>query len=358
MKYLLFLFLTVFSHAEFVYDWVWASNYDGGQAFGCGGISCTDYCKNTYPVGSSFSGVIQSGGIVNQTLGYTYVTHETVLRDDLGITPLDDIYCRVIVEVTPPPACPLNSTYDFPTESCKCTLPYIPSYDLNGTMSCILPDCPAIYEQHQPPLPLFLVTTSVTNCNFFPMADNAVLNLDGMICCYGQEDVDDNTNCALNEIEISGNCYPIDSNNSDSPIPPECGTDSYWSASANQCLPNQDDINGSDAGGDTNTDTNSSTPLPSPDDLLDFMDIADFDEVEQQLRDVVNSYVLVQIPVAISGTCSSEFQRTFTFFGKSYTIDVSKYMSALNDYLPLLKSIILFMFSISGVLIVLSSGRD
>lgn len=254
-----------------------------------------------------------------------------------------------------------NSHYDLSSEGCVCDVNYLPTYDLNGLKSCDLPECPTVYEQHQPPLPLFSEVSNPANCNFFPFGDNAVATLIENVkyCCYGQQNEDNNSTCGPNEIQIGDNCYPIQDNDDNSTDPIDCGAGSSWSDSANQCLP--DDIYSNDLNGtmSNNIDNNGTQgSLPNQGDIDAFLDIANFDGLKDEMGSLLNRYVLIQLPVNVGGTCTNEFTQTFSFMGHSYTINLNSYMSAVYDYLPLLKGIILFMMALSGVVIVLSSGRD
>lgn len=257
-----------------------------------------------------------------------------------------------------------NSSYDWASEGCKCDAGYLPNYGFEGLQSCDLPECPPIYEEHQPPLPLFAQVAWPTECNFFPYGDNAVATLIPNVryCCYGQENTDNNSSCGTNEIDIGGNCYPIEDNDDNSTDPKTCEKGSHWSASANQCLPDDtsfiNDLNGTMT--NTNPDYNGTTSgfLPSDADKSAFEDVSNFDGVKDAMTDILSSYVLIQLPVNVGGTCTQELTQTFTFMGHSYTWNLSPYLQPLNDYLPIFKGLIIFMFAFGGVLIVLASGRS
>lgn len=271
------------------------------------------------------------------------------------------------------PPCPSNSSWDSVQEKCNCNTDYYATYDISGNMTCELPECPTSYDSHNPPLPLFKIVTDPSFCNFFAMADGAYLQINSSrTCCYGQESIDDNNTCGTNEMEINGQCYPLVENNDTNP-PIECNGDEYYSESQGGCVPifttdtngstsPNDGVNSDTVDGDINTpltDTNGDGKTNVDDYSGDGSEFGiDLDAVKGKLTSVINSYVLVDVPITASGTCSSDLQRTFTILGQSYTLDLAPYMQQFNEYLPIIKSLVLFMFAFSAVVLVLASSRN
>lgn len=366
MKYLLFILLTVYSFGtvynpyydgvssttRYYPNYVYTTSETNNNA--CFDNRFTLFENPWFQSNTKWKGMNYSVGYSGGYCIYTVTNYDLSNCLEGETFDAESMSCSL-----PTPSCPPNSEYDYATEGCKCTLPYLPTYDLNGTMECLLAECPILFDEHNPPLPLFKVTTSASLCNFFPMGDNAVLDLDGTICCYGQENDDDDTICGANEIDIGGHCYPIETNDDNSTEPKTCASGSHWSDTANQCVPDATAYN--DGNGTINpntTDNNDSTLLPSENDLADFDDIADWEGVKDAMNGVLNSYILVQLPVNVGGTCTNELTQTFTFMGHSYTLNLAPYLQSLNNYLPIFKGLIIFMFALGGVLIVLASGRS
>lgn len=266
--------------------------------------------------------------------------------------------------VSPPLVCPINEHTEN-NEDCICNNGFPRIDGICQTPSI----CPSSYDSHVPPLPLFKETDNISKCNFFNFGDNAVLTLDNLICCYGQEMPIDDNNCPLNNININGNCYPIESNDDNETNPKECPNGSYWSMNADKCLkwfPDNNDtqdpsnpdsgVNDGDLNGDNQVSSNDKEELSFWDEK--FNDAVNFDGLKNNLEKFAVDYVLVKLPVRISGSCSGELRKTFNLFGASYTLDLSSNMQVIYDYMPMLKMIILFLASVTGVLIVMSNKGD
>ena len=267
------------------------------------------------------------------------------------------------------PDCPVNSSYSQDSESCECDTGYQSSYDISGEMSCVAVTCPSVYNS----LSFFAIAPTINDCNFFELSDGAALSVSpNTVCCYGQEAIDDNQTCPPNNVEINGECYPIvdnpDDNSTDSH---DCPTGEYWSFIENSCVPFFPDDNSSDSDPDpndstTDLDPNASVSSLTNDDL--FGGEMSPDEYSSELneysrkaydsvRELLDSYVLLELPVNVSGSCSDELVQTFTIFGFSYSINLTAWFSSINEYNSLIYSIVMFVFGLSGVVVVLS-GRS
>jgi hypothetical protein len=270
------------------------------------------------------------------------------------------------------PSCPPNAVYNTQNEGCECMPPYLTEWDVD-TMYCVMPDCPPFFESHTPPLPLFNQVTNVNDCNYFPMADFAYTTLGDVVCCYGQKNIEDNDplSCGTNEIMVNGSCVPIEGGDENDPMAEEreCAEGSTYSESAGQCVPvvpdtdvNEDgNPNSADADGD-GTITNDE--LFQNDEWDDYSgDGSEFGinigGMADKVGEAIDSYVLLDIPVSVSGTCNAELSYTFTvpIINKTHTIEANTYMEKMNEYNPVIKGIVLFLFSVSGVLLVMA-GRD
>ena len=62
--------------------------------------------------------------------------------------------------------------------------------------------------------------------------------------------------------------------------------------------------------------------------------------------------------MSISGTCNAELVREVNLLGASYTIDLRPYFKQLDEFAPTIKSLVIFLFGLSGVLIVLASAKE
>jgi hypothetical protein len=278
------------------------------------------------------------------------------------------------MECSPPP-CGDNQTWNSDNEQCECNSPYVPQYNLSNDMSCVLPDCPPIYTGGATPLPLFKQTTDVNNCNFFNWADGAVLDIDGLVCCYGQEGVDDTNTCPPNTINIEGHCYPIsEGNQTDEDIEKDiCNSTPgmMWSINRNECvsihtgLPENNETNpnegnggipGSDGSVDGNGTVLGNTLMTEGNEEAFNVDM---DGVKNSLNGLLDSYVFIKVPVNVSGSCSSELSYTFSFpLIGSYTVDASPYIAQLEPYMDVFRMLIYFLFAFSGVIIVLASTKE
>jgi len=269
--------------------------------------------------------------------------------------------------------CPDNSVYSISDEDCKCNDGYIPDYDLgfSGLKSCTAPKCPPTYTDFDGyPHPLFKVTDAVSKCNWFGYSSGHSIEIipPGIVCCYGQEAIEDNNTCEINEIEINGNCYPVTHEEKNDTNPHDCPMGEYWSFMANQgeggCLPFFPENN--DTGDDGSIPSGSSLGNMDKDTGLitssvDSPGQGDFEDAMSpfldKAKDVLNSYVLIDLPIQV-GTCSNDFKVSFTIFGNSYSIDLNSYFSQINSVLGWISALVIFMFAFAGVLIVLSSGKD
>jgi hypothetical protein len=258
--------------------------------------------------------------------------------------------------------------------------------EING--ECQTPTCPPVFQS----LPLFKIAQTLSDCDFFPLSDSAALDLpDGSgVCCYGQPDLNETDPCPPNSIEIDGKCYPIepqsDKNDTD---PYDCPDDQYWDFMANGgeggCLPffpddngtapggtnpggdgssGSNDENGTDPGG-TNpggSDSNGTAPGGSGEGGISNDDYEEGlkgygDKLLSYGENALNGYILVRLPVTVVGGCDGSLSKSMTILGRSYTIDISDGIRKFDSQNGLIKSIVLFLFAISGVVIVLS-GRS
>lgn len=277
-------------------------------------------------------------------------------------------------------SCPVNASPDPNNpESCKCNDGYEPSYSLDGTFECLEKQCLPIVDD----LPFFLKVSpaDISLCNFFPLSDSSFVELDPSTgCCYGQPNFEDNSTCPSNNIEINGQCYPVtSSDDNDTPVSHVCPTGEYWSFSANGgqggCVPFFTDSNGTDplpSDGLDGTITGSDGNLSAIDLGYNFdnlgqdqgfadglvKDVVNLDGVSTELNKLLDSYVLIDLPLRATGSCDAELTKTITVLGASYTIDARPWVSKFNEYLPLIRSFVIFSFVFSGVLIVLGRGGD
>ena len=283
-------------------------------------------------------------------------------------------YCLIPIDTVEPDVnCTVpNSHYDYSGESCVCDDGYISDYSFTGLISCSAPECPPTYTDYSGfPQPLFMVTDDVSKCNFFSYSDGYSIDIDppGIVCCYGQEAIDDNSTCGTNEIEVNGDCYPISHSDDNQTDPHECPIGEYWSFTANGgdggCLPFFPDENittNSDSSlpsgttlanvDNTTGDVTSTLSAPSQKNFEDAMS-----PFLDKAKDVLKSYVLLDLPIQ-TGTCSNDFSVSFTIFGTTYKMDLNKYFSSINQNLSWISSLVIFMFAFAGVVIVLSSGKD
>ena len=279
----------------------------------------------------------------------------------------------------PPVSCPDGADYNVTAEECQCKKGYDSSYNAGGDLVCTPPLCPDTYDS----LPLFKVADSVVDCNFFELSDGSALTRpDGKICCYGQPALDDNSSCPPNNVEINGECYPItDSNKTD---PKDCPSGEWWDISANDwaggCVPifeppadsNSTDPNNPPGGSNTPTggsgELNGSAPATTltngdlfggemtPDEYSDSLK-GYTNKAYDYVKKLLDGYVLVKLPVNISGSCSNELVQTFTILGKSYTVNLTSWFQKINDYNSLIYALVMFIFGVTGVIIV-ASGRS
>ena len=293
------------------------------------------------------------------------------------------------------PQCPVNAEYSLQLETCSCIPPYISDFS-DGELTCITPDCPPFYEDHNPPLPLFNQTDDYSKCDFYPLTDGATFSIGDIVCCYGQKKDDHESICSSGEIEINGVCYPVDPTSPDTnETSYECPLEYYWSFQDDKCMPfypdeNQTDPDGTDTGdtggtdsndtdsnqtdpdgldtGDTggtgtdgadSNDTDSNETLEEKMSLVDQLmsDVSNLNGIKSTLTHAVNNYALVSLPVTVSGSCSRDFRKTFTIFGKTYTFDMNSYMQPLYDFLPMLKAIYLFLSVYLAISVHLSKGE-
>jgi len=341
---------------------------------------CTDGLEPSpefYPHGTKMKVDLDASKPASSWIGCTY--YDVVDKFSSNVGGYDywwvDVYNYGNSASCVAPACPPGQEKLEGSEECSCISPTVPSYDLNGFFTCVNPSCPSYYENHNPPLPLFNVTDSPSKCNFFNFSDGAYIQIGTSVCCYGQESEDNNDTCALNEMEINGICYPItnDENNSDSQSH-ECPFEEYWSFETNSCqkfYPDNNDTNGTNpnTGGTGGVDTNNDGTIDNDElglaSLSDKQGYADglvqdalgMDKIKDQLVVLLDGYVLLPLPTSIGGSCSTEFKKTINILGNNYILDVSEQMQTVFDLLPTLKMIILFMAAVSGIVIVLSSGK-
>ena len=275
-----------------------------------------------------------------------------------------------------PSTCPTNSHYDISQEECVCNTGTVPDGTINGQLVCLNTPCPSVYQS----LPLFAIEESFEDCNFFPLADGAALKkADGQVCCYGQPDIEHNNTCGVNEIEINGVCYKIkkdpDENQTD---PEECPAGQYWSITENSCQPffpenngtgggsgDGDSSGGGDGGGDSN-DTGSGTGGGSGDGAAGAMTQDAYksglqqygDKLTNLAKNALDGYVLINLPVSVSGQCNSELRKTFNILGHTYVVDLSFQFAQIDSYSSVIYQIVLFIFAISGVVAVLAGKGD
>ncbi len=271
------------------------------------------------------------------------------------------------------PSCSLGSHYDNSVESCVCDNGYSSSYDASGVLVCEPPVCPGMYQG----LPHFNTVDSVADCNFFQMSDGAALERpDGKICCYGQSAIDDNNTCPDNEVNIDGVCYPIEHDDNDTDH--QCGEGQYWSIYSNSCVDwfpenNDTNITGNQGGGSgTGDGTNgagrdSKVSDSTMGDLFggemsnsEYSDgLQGFGErAINKVKEAMNSYVLIHLPINVSGECGQNLRANFSILGKSYHIDIQDQFAEINQYNSQIYALVLFLFAISGVVLVLSGGKE
>ena len=277
-----------------------------------------------------------------------------------------------------PVDCPPGSDYNITAETCQCK----PGYGSSGfgdDLICTAPVCPAMYDS----LPLFKVVNQPGDCNFLNMTDGSSLQRpDGKWCCYGQEDDLPEDNCPPNNIEINGECYPITPSPDDNSTPDDhtCPMGEYWSFQSNSCKPFYPDDNvtgdsGGSGGSGGSGDTSNSSGTSDNNGTIVIDDSAWFGgEISKDdykgglegyanksvdaVKDLLDSYVLISLPVNISGSCNGELSKTITVLGNSYTIDLSPHFQKLNNYNSMIYGLVMFVFGIGGVLMVAASGRS
>ena len=277
-------------------------------------------------------------------------------------------YCALPENSTTNNDCAPDEHYDNTQEACVCNNGYP---KING--QCQKPECPQTYDS----LPLFDEVDREEDCHPFPLADYSYLKRpDGVICCYGQKDIDHNDTCPTNSIEINGQCYEIQHDDqNDTSNKHDCPFGQYWSYLANDgeggCLdmfPENNNTNGSnDQSSGTGTNDGNTGGTSTGDDPAEGAMTEDeykqgLSEFSTKLQDfgnkALNNYVLIKLPVTVTGTCSNEFRKTFNILGKSYTIDLSPYFAKLNEINSYIYGLVMFVFAISGIVIVLSNRGD
>ena len=388
-KILLYLFLTVSSFSnpyicdmpfggdpELEYGWVYREGSSATSAVinTCESPAYPDAFvgnNNNYYLHKEYTHFVPTGGTCanDSSVGKWYHTSRTYdCESELAclapkvINPITDI-----CEEPPVSPCPTNQQRLTPESECTCIPPLYAEYDVSSNLFCVMPDCPPTYGNNVPPLPLFLQTDNVNNCNFFALGDGAVLDLNGLICCYGQEDTSPPEQCAINEMAINGECYPIVPREEVPELNTTCPKGSYWSINSESCLewfPENNSTNPDGSPSATAGDTDGDGSLDDVGQDGSYEGDGDYgidmDGAESALSNILTSYVLIDLPVSISSNCGDEFKKTFTLpvTGQSYSIDVAQHISTIEEYAPMIKAIILFMFSLSGVLIVLSGNKE
>jgi len=266
------------------------------------------------------------------------------------VTDTDPYYCYTL------PTCPLgqhNISTDLEILNCVCNSGVM---DVNGT--CVPFSCPSVLPNSN--LPLFKQTNTIAKCNFWDYGDYAYLEVDTYICCYGQEGLDNNSTCNVNELEINGKCYPITPSDggNETEAPPQCANDEYYDYINKTCTKkfpddgddktppgvSPDDGGGGDGGG--GYDLNN-----SKEDLSGLLA-----GVEANLMGVAKNYVLLNIPIQSVGSCSNSLVYPVHVLSKSYTIDITAPMSKLEEFAVILKSLIIFLFGFSAVAIAMKGG--
>ena len=204
------------------------------------------------------------------------------------------------------------------------------------------PICPPTYSDTD--LPLFATVSSPSECNAFPLSDSAISEYpNGLVCCYGQEGIVDENECPVNSINIGGICHPISSSSD--------GNDTA------EPTPNDDgnlDVDGDGVIDETETELDNLSGYAEG--LV--KDALGISKIQSKISSLMDSYVLLPLPFNASDSCSQEFVKSFVILGRTYVIDLSSEMQTVFNSLTIVKSIILFMATITGILITLSSGRN
>ena len=267
------------------------------------------------------------------------------------------------------PACPEYSSRDLGDGSCRCSY----GYDMEKD-TCLPPKCPTSDTRFTPALSLYKTVSKCTECTPDTNYDYSCLGNDDIACCYGNKDDSNGSKtpvCADDEVLVDDKCYKKDGSDSDesnSTSPSEEDGDTGSSSSEDgsavsddnssktptedEKAPVGDDTN--DTGdksseGEDGTDGKDTEPSKGKfeDALSPFLDTG---------KGVIDSYVLVDIPVTITGgDCSGSLRQTIKVFGNSYTIDLSEYMPDIDKDFSWLKPLVIFMFGFSAVVIVLSN---
>ena len=290
---------------------------------------------------------------------------------------LDEEFCTCSI---PEPTCPSNATYSNEEETCVCNVPYASEYQLNGSLSCVEPTCPSTYEISNNILPLYLQTSVSVGCNAFPLSDSASFSVGDILCCYGQEDIEDDNKCPPNHIKLGDKCIKIthSDNNSTPPLDHDCPPQHYWSIISEQCEPFFPDDNNSDNSSTPPHDTG--IPNSNPSDFgqndLDEIDgnfgLSDYlegdgtgseyginlDGVGSSISSVLDSYVLLPLPVSARGSCSEDLSASFTVpvINKTLTLDASPYMATFFTYAEVIKYIIYFVSALGAITLLLIGG--
>ncbi len=281
--------------------------------------------------------------------------------------------------------CSVGEHYDISLEKCVCDNGYPKISDENGTLVCQEPECPAMHGG----VPLFnIVEVTSDACSFDEGMDNphSLMPEPNHICCYGGDPGDNipcNPACNSDQFCINGLCidagYPDDDNSSDSH---ECPMGEYWSFMENKCVPffPDDENNSSDGstgdgsgdGTDGQTDNNgsggqtdnNSSLFDNPDLFNGSISSSEYqdsmvgasDQIIDHIQKLMDSYVLISLPVTVIGGCDNGLSKSFSILGKSYTLDLSGWFGKINEYNSLIKGLVMFVFGISGLLMV-ASGR-
>ncbi len=360
------------------YYWKYSSTNTFSGSSSTYPVASADYCSATLATHDVLVDIVQS-----DTLSYTYSVNREYYTPSLEIVCPDgetidtSVNPHVCISAPPPPpSCPPNSTYDYNQEKCLCDISYSSEYSLDGSLICVAPTCTPTYEINNDILPLFAQVQVPNHCSFFPLGNYAEVTAGDVVCCYGQEDINRTGECPPNTISLGGECIPVtSSNSSDTPSSHECPSQYYWSYMSEQCEPFFPDDNSTDdpnphdnpglgSGSDSDNDN-------IPDSLEDFS-LTDYldgggdgseyginiDGVSNSLTSVLNSYALISVPVTASGTCSGDFSPSF-YDGttkKTYTVDAQKGMDTFNDFVPIIKYFIMFVSSVSAVILLFIGG--
>lgn len=295
--------------------------------------------------------------------------------------------------------------------TCECIPPTYPEYDIINGMTCKMPTCETVYNG----LKLFATVENQSQCNFFAMSESAYIGNDLFGCCYGQQNDENETGCPPNTLSIGGECMPIDRNET---LPPDynCQDGSYYNFITHKCevhspnLTNGSPISGGDnstptgEAGSGGTGTTSTEPnqdgecpvnymlnpitgncaliLPSgtPTEMNGTMDgngtdyligeeIGDsngdgYDDaydgllggVKESMDGLLNGYFLLHVPVTATGSsCNYELIKEFVILGNVYTLNLTSWFNKINEILPTVKQIFLFMSAFLAVIVVLSA---